>query len=142
MGFVEEIEQATATVADGVGPSVVRIGRHHGRGAGVVVADGAVLTNAHNVRGHETTVTFADGHRATGTVSGVDADGDLAVIAVDTAGAPAVTWRDDAVGVGAVLWSVTTVPGGGTRVTSGTVSAASRTFRGPRGRLIDAGLEH
>ena len=33
-----------------VGPSVVGIGRH-ARGSGVVIADGQVLTNAHNLRG-------------------------------------------------------------------------------------------
>ena len=30
-------------------------------GPGVVIADGRVLTNAHNVRGEQVTVTFADG---------------------------------------------------------------------------------
>ena len=41
--------------------SVVRIGRAPGRGCGVVVGDGFVLTNAHNLRDRTTEVTFADG---------------------------------------------------------------------------------
>src|SRR5438034_943780 len=60
MSVLEDIEQAAVSVAERVGPSVVRIGRGWGRGAGVVVADGTVVTNAHNLRGEETTVTFAD----------------------------------------------------------------------------------
>ena len=52
----------------------------------MVIAAGKVLTNAHNLRGDEVTVTFADGRRTRGTVAGWDGDGDLAVIDVDTAG--------------------------------------------------------
>ena len=38
-----------------VGPSVVRIGRGGGRGCGVVLGDGLVATNAHNLRDRTTT---------------------------------------------------------------------------------------
>src|ERR671932_2871063 len=92
MSVLEEIEQSTVAVAERGGPSVVRIGRGWGRGAGVVVAQGTVLTNAHNLRGEETTVTFADGRTATATLAGIDEDGDLAVLTVDTGDAPAVKW--------------------------------------------------
>ena len=54
-----------------------------------MIADGQVLTNAHNLRGDEVTVTFADGRRETGEAAGVDSDLDLAVVAVDTGDAPA-----------------------------------------------------
>ena len=37
-------------VADRIGPAVVRIGAAGGRGCGVVVAAGSVVTNAHNLR--------------------------------------------------------------------------------------------
>ena len=66
--IVEELEGTLRGVAERVGPSVVRIGRGWGRGTGVVLADGLVLTNAHNLRGEETTVAFADGRSATATV--------------------------------------------------------------------------
>ena len=86
MGFVEDLQEAAARVLTQAGPAVVRIGRGWGRGSGFVVRDGIVVTNAHNLRGPETTVTFADGRVATGTAAGVDTDGDLAVLTVDTTG--------------------------------------------------------
>src|SRR5205823_11255032 len=59
-------------------------GAAFGRGAGVVIGPGLVVTNAHNLRGAQVTVTFADGRQETGTVAGADVDGDLAVIQVPT----------------------------------------------------------
>ena len=60
MSSLDELSGAIATVAERVGTSIVSVGRD-GRGSGVVVGDGQVLTNAHNLRGGEITVTFADG---------------------------------------------------------------------------------
>ena len=79
MSLIEEMQEAAATVAARVSPAVVRIGREgtgrrgggrrrrsptpdggrgrwaeaggFGRGAGVVVGPGLVVTNAHNLRG-------------------------------------------------------------------------------------------
>ena len=79
--------------------SVVRIGRAPGRGCGVVVGDGFVLTNAHNLRDRTTEVTFADGRAVQAEVAGVDPDGDLVVLAVDTADAPPLAWADHPVWV-------------------------------------------
>ena len=93
MSVIEELQSAVATVAERAGSGIVGIGRGN-RGSGIVIADGKVLTNAHNLRGDEVTVTFADGRRTRGTVSGVDGDGDLAVVDVDTAGATALEWGD------------------------------------------------
>ncbi len=142
MGTGKDIRETVSQVAEVVAPSVVRIGRGPGRGSGVVVGDGSVLTNAHNLRGAETTVTFADGHDGVGAVAAVDIDGDLAVVRVDTGSAPALAWSEAAAGLGAPVFCVTAPPGAGTRVTVGTVSAVGRAFRGPRGRLIAGGLEH
>ena len=75
-------------------PRLSAIGRAEGRGAGIVVAPGAVLTSAHNLRGDESTVTFADGRSLVGTVKGVDADGDLAVVGVDTGSINPVSWAE------------------------------------------------
>ncbi|HEV3015163.1 MAG TPA: trypsin-like peptidase domain-containing protein, partial [Actinomycetota bacterium] len=111
MGVLDELEQAVREVAERVGPSVVGIGRGQGRGSGVVLADGLVATNAHNLRGEETTVVFGD-RGAVGRVAGVDVDADLAVIAVDTGGAPAVAWATDAQArVGAAVFALAN-PGG------------------------------
>ncbi|MGA8724259.1 MAG: S1C family serine protease [Acidimicrobiales bacterium] len=142
MSFEEELQQMVTGVASGVAPSVVRIGRGPGRGVGFVVADGAVLTNAHNIRGAETTVTFADGRREVGDVSAVDVDGDLAVVRVGTGDAPTLAWSETAAAIGSAVLSVTATAGAGTRVTVGTVSAVERAFRGPRGRRITGGIEH
>ena len=142
MTLIQELQASIETVASAVGPSVVGIGSRL-RGAGVVIGDGLVLTNAHNLRGHEVTVTFADGRTERGTVAGADVDGDLAVIGVDTGSATPIEWADGAsVGVGAVVFGAAAIGGGGTRVTVGTVSAVSRAFRGPGGRRIAGSLEH
>ena len=46
----------------------------------------------HNVRGDEVSVTFPDGHTATGQVLGQDVDGDIAVIGVETGDLSAIEW--------------------------------------------------
>src|SRR5262245_9395616 len=142
MSAIDEIQSAIATIAEQVGPSIVGIGARQ-RGSGVVLADGKVLTNAHNLRGEEVTVTFAGGRSTRGQVSGVDWDGDLAVISVDTAGAKALGWADGAgATVGTAVFGAAAARDGGTRVTFGTVSAIARAFRGPGGRRISGSIEH
>ena len=142
MTAIEELQTAVSTLAERVGPSIVGIGRGT-RGSGVVIADGKVLTNAHNLRGDEVTVTFADGRQTRGTVAGWDGDGDLAVIDVDTAGATALEWGDgESLSVGTAVFGAGASHGGGTRVTFGLVSAVARAFRGPGGRRIDGSVEH
>lgn len=142
MSALDELSQALSSVSAAIAPSVVGIGSRL-RGSGVVTADGQVLTNAHNVRGDEVTVTFAGGRTATGTVAGIDVDGDLAVIAVDTAGAPAVRWPDGSEpALGSVVFGAAATAGGGARVTFGTISGIERSFRGPGGRRISGSIEH
>jgi serine protease Do len=141
MALETEIPKLIATTAEKIGPSVVSIGRRH-RGGGVVVDDGRILTNAHNIRGDEVTVTFADGRAERGPVAGVDIDGDLAVVTVPTGGAPAIAWSPDNATLGGLVLGVAAPAGGGTRVTLGYVSAIQRTFRGPGGRRIGGSIEH
>jgi len=146
-GVLEELENATVEVAGRVGPAVVGVGAGWGLGSGVVVADGVVVTNAHNVRGNhsngwEVPVTFADGRTAAGRVSGHDIDGDLATIAVDTAGVASVEWAAAPTRVGASVFAVANPGGRGLRVTLGSVAAVGRTFRGPRGRRVTGTIEH
>jgi len=142
MSLFDEIQTSISTLADRAGPSIVAIGRHQ-RGSGVVIGDGQVLTNAHNLRGSEVTITFADGRREIGTVVAVDGDGDLAVIGVDTKGAAALEWASsEAVTVGTAVFGAAAASGSGTRITFGTVSAVERAFRGPGGRRIAGSIEH
>ena len=63
------------------------------------------------------------------------------MLAVDTGGAPAVTWSEGPAELGMAVYAVARIPGGH-RVTAGTVSAVDRSFRGPRGRLVTGGIEH
>jgi serine protease Do len=142
MSLLDELPTIATTVATAVAPATVRIGRDGGRGLGVVTAPGVVVTNAHNLRGRQVTVTFNDGRHQTGEVRAMDADGDLAVVAVDSADTPAVRWSEAEAAIGTPVWSVTLTPNGATRVTFGAVSAVGRPFRGPGGRLIAASIEH
>src|SRR5919197_2856341 len=89
MSAVAELKDTVAGVAERVGPAVVGPGRGWGLGSGVVIGEGQVLTSAHNVRRDEVSVAFADGRSEIGRVAGADPDLDVAVIAVDTGGAPA-----------------------------------------------------
>ena len=144
MSALQEVGTAIAGAAERVGPAVVGLGRGWGRGSGVVVGPGRVLTAAHNLRGDEVTVTFADGERATGRVAASDPDRDVAVVLVETGEAPAVDWRPEEVdaGIGTPVLALANPGGRGLRVTAGFVSAAPRAVRGPRGRRIGGALEH
>ena len=142
MGVLEELETATAAVADRVGPAVVGIGHGWGMGSGVVVADGVVLTNAHNVSDPGVTLIFADGRSVAGQVSGHDIDGDVATIAVDTSGVTPVEWAEAPARVGASVFALANPGGRGLRVTLGSVASVGRTFRGPRGRRVTGNVEH
>src|SRR4029079_18435394 len=93
MSTVTTVQHAIAGAAERVGPSVVGLGRGWGHGSGSVIADGHVLTSAHNLRRDEVTVVFSDGRREAATVAGLDTDNDLAVLAVDTGDAPAIAWE-------------------------------------------------
>jgi serine protease Do len=136
---LEELSAAVKGAAENVGPSVVGVGAG---GSGVVVSTGVVVTNAHNLRGEETVVTFADGRRAPGRATGVDIDGDLAVLAVDTAEAPAVAWSTSPVGIGDAVLGLANPGGRGLRASVGFVSAVDVSFRGPGGRKVSGALEH
>src|SRR3984957_1200721 len=142
MTALDEIQAGITRLADSAGPSVVGIGQRWGAGSGIVLGDGQVVTNAHTVRAYQSEVSFADGRTAEGTVAGHDIDGDLAVISVDTAGAPALPWADGAASVGLPVFALANPGGRGPRVTFGFVSGIERTFRGPRGRRISGSLEH
>ena len=143
MAILDEIQASIRQLADGAGSSVAGIGQRWGAGSGIVLGEGRVLTNAHNVRGDQVAVTFAGGRTAEGSVAGHDIDGDLAVIDVDTGSAPALPWASGAsAGIGTPVFALANPGGRGLRVTFGFVSGIDRAFRGPRGRRITGSLEH
>jgi serine protease Do len=143
MSALEELQNVISGTAERIGASVVGLGRGWSLGSGTVVGENRVLTNAHNLRRDEVTVTFADGRRETGTVAGVDTDLDLAVINVPTGDAPALEWGDGSEpGIGKPVLALGNPGGRGLRVTQGFVSSGPRSFRGPRGRRVPGAIEH
>jgi len=144
MTVLEELEGTIQTAVDRTGPKVIGLGQGWGRGSGFVIGSGRILTNAHNLRGDEVTVTFADGRRETGRVLATDQDLDLAVIEANTADIEPIEWADDAEAapIGRSVLALANPGGRGLRVTPGFVSATARSFRGPRGRRISGAIEH
>ena len=143
MTALNEFQEAISGAAERLGPSVVGLGRGWGLGSGVIVAKDRVLTNAHNLRRDEATVTFSDGTREPGQVMAVDSDLDLAVVNVKTNGRPPLEWAEQAEpGIGTALIALANPGGRGLRATLGFVSSGPRSFRGPRGRRIAGAIEH
>jgi S1-C subfamily serine protease len=143
MGALDGIQEEIQRVAERVSNAVVGIGQRWGVGSGVVIANDQVLTNAHNVRSDEVTVTFPDGHTAEGRVLGHDIDGDIAVIGVETGDLPTIEWATNGQpGIGAAVFALSNPGGRGLRVTLGFVTGVERSFRGPRGRRITGSIEH
>ncbi len=144
MALLEETQTAITDAATRLGPAVVGLGRGWGVGSGFVIAPGRVVTNAHNLRHQEVTVTFADGRRESGRVTGSDDDLDVTVIDVDTGDAEPLQFADEVeqTAIGQPVLAFGNPGGRGLRVTLGYVSSAARSFRGPRGRRIRGALEH
>jgi serine protease Do len=127
---LDELEAAIRETASALGPSVVGVSGGRAHGSGLVVAEGAVLTNAHNLAGAHTeqvTVTFGDGRQAQAEVRGVD---------------PAAALAPSTPEAGAVVFALANPGGRGLRTTFGVLAATDEAFRGPRGRRITGSLEH
>ena len=67
MSTIGDLQEAIERSVGRVGPAVVGFGRGWGRGSGVVVGPGRVLTTAHNLRSEEVTVSFPGGPAAAAT---------------------------------------------------------------------------
>ena len=144
--LLDAYSDAVISVADRVGPAVVRVERAaaNGRGSmgsGVVISpDGLVLTNSHVVDGaRELRLTDTEGRLMEARLLGEDPDTDLALL---RAGAgrnlPAAMLGDSktlkrgqlAVAIGNPLGFESTV-------TAGVISALGRSLRARNGRLIE-----
>ena len=138
--YQEAIEQAVARV----GPAVVGFGAGWGRGSGLVVAPGRILTTAHNLRSEEVAVTFPGGRRESGRVTGVDHELDLAAVSAETGAVEPVEWdpAGAAPGIGTAVIAFGNPGGRGLRATPGFVSSEGREIRGPQGRTIAGCIEH
>ena len=147
MESLNELQGIIEGLAGSVGPKVVGVGQRWGVGSGIVVAPGQVLTNAHNLRGEDVAVVFSDGRVEQAGPKGVDVDGDIAVLAVDTGSIEPIEWASvgdngTKVALGCPVFAMSNPGGRGLRVTLGFVSGTERSFRGPRGRRIAGSIEH
>src|SRR5207248_2668961 len=80
MTAISEASDLIGRLTAQAGPSVVGLGPGWRGGSGVVIGEGRVLTAAHNLRGDEAGVVFADGRRL--GVNVIRLDGGL-IVAVD-----------------------------------------------------------
>ncbi len=102
-------------------------------GSGVIVsANGYILTNHHVVEAaDEIQVALADGRTVRASVVGADPETDLAVLKIDGADLPAITFaQSDSLRVGDWVLAVGNPFGVGQTVTAGIVSALGRTQLG------------
>jgi serine protease DegQ len=102
-------------------------------GSGVVATpDGYILTNNHVVQAaDEIAVALSDGRQFDARLVGADPESDLAVLKVEAAGLPVITFgRDDALKVGDVVLAIGNPFDVGQTVTMGIVSALGRSNLG------------
>ncbi len=77
MATLEDIGARIGALAERLGPSIVGLARGSGRGSGVVIGDGRVLTAARAVRGDEVALVADDD----GELAGVHAAGGMQRVA-------------------------------------------------------------
>jgi serine protease Do len=142
MTFAEELKAAVMAASQSGLPSLVAIGTRGPTGSGMVVADGKVLTSAHNVRSQGRTLVFADGARREAEQVTADISQDLAVLSVDTAGASPISWSPDSAELGTPILAAANLAGRGTTLSFGMVAGVDQAFRGPEGGRITGSFEH
>lgn len=116
-----------------------------GSGSGVVIsADGLALTNSHVVGGRSKLLaTTVDGDRIAAEVVGDDPGTDLALLRLASRSLPAAEVGDSgALRVGQLVIAVGNPLGLASTVSTGVVSALSRSLRAYSGRLIDDVVQH
>ncbi len=102
-------------------------------GSGVIVSEqGYILTNSHVVEAaDEIEVALADGRRTQARVVGSDPETDVAVLKIDLAKLPSITFgQSDKASVGDVVLAIGNPFGVGQTVTMGIVSALGRSHLG------------
>ena len=145
--ILDAYSNAVTSVADTVGPAVVRVetrganGRPGGVGSGVVIApDGLVLTNSHVVEGaKEVRLLDAEGRVMEARSLGEDPDTDLALLRAGSArDLPSAALGDSKkLRRGQLVVAIGNPLGFESTVTAGVISALGRSLRARNGRLIE-----
>jgi len=144
--LLDAYSDAVTSVAERVGPAVVRVERvvergHGGTGSGVVISpDGLVLTNSHVVEGaRELRLTDPEGRSMDARLIGEDPDTDLALIRAGAARnlATATLGDSKALRRGQLAVAIGNPLGFESTVTAGVISALGRSLRARTGRLIE-----
>src|SRR4051794_26077927 len=149
--LLDAYSDAVTTVADRVGPAVVRVERpiengggrkiSGGMGSGVVISpDGLVLTNSHVVDGaRELRLTDSEGRTMEARRLGEDLDTDLALLRAGSArNLPSAALGDSKkLRRGQLVVAIGNPLGFKSTVTAGVISALGRSLRARSGRLIE-----
>jgi len=145
--ILDAYSNAVISVADAVGPAVVRVetrganGRPGGVGSGVVIApDGLVLTNSHVVDGaKEVRLLDGEGRVMEARRLGEDPDTDLALLRAGSARdlAHAALGDSKTMRRGQLVVAIGNPLGFESTVTAGVISALGRSLRSKNGRLIE-----
>ncbi|MDT3686344.1 MAG: trypsin-like peptidase domain-containing protein [Pseudorhodoplanes sp.] len=148
--ILDAYSNAVISVADKVGPAVVRVetrradAKGNGRGgvgSGVIISpDGLVLTNSHVVDGgREVLLTDSEGREMEGRVLGNDRDTDLALLRANAGdNLPfALLGNSKKLRRGQLVVAIGNPLGFESTVTAGVISALGRTLRAQSGRLIE-----
>jgi S1-C subfamily serine protease len=149
--ILDAYSRAVSYAAERLSPSVVHIQVHkvksgrggslrQGSGSGFIFTpDGYILTNSHVVHGAKSLqVSLTDGRTFGAEIVGDDPHTDSSVIGISAPDLQAITLADSkTLKVGQVVVAIGNPYGYQCTVTAGIVSALSRTFRTPSGRLLD-----
>ena len=145
--FLDAYSNAVTSVADAVGPAVLRVevrnaqGRPGGVGSGVVIApDGLVLTNCHVVEGaKEVRLQDAEGRVMEARKLGEDPDTDLALLRAGSVRDLPFAPLGNSKGLrrGQLVVAIGNPLGFESTVTAGVISALGRSLRSRNGRLIE-----
>ena len=145
--ILDAYSNAVISVADSVGPAVLRVETHgangqpRGVGSGVTIApDGLVLTNSHVVDGaKEVRLMDAEGRVMEARSLGEDPDTDLALLRAGSARDLAFAPLGDSKSLkrGQLVVAIGNPLGFESTVTAGVISALGRSLRSRTGRLIE-----
>jgi len=147
--YFDAYSEAVSTVAETVGPAVVRVDTREksgqqgrgGVGSGVVISpDGLVLTNAHVVNGARTIrLSDTEGRTTDARLLGIDPDTDLALLRADAARSLAFAPLGNSKELrrGQIAIAIGNPLGFESTVTAGVISALGRSLRSTTGRMIE-----